>query len=266
MVTFKNVSKKELDVLLAYGFSYTGTKTEYEAARLQGPCTLILYKSGKLLLQGTENEVKRVKNVLVKMRVGEEILSGEFKEESGIVIGSDESLKGDTFGGLVVAAVKADDKIREKLWKLGVEESKQLTDKQVAKLAARIKDTAPYSVRNLYPEEYNSYELTPLLNRLHREVKEELGFGTHIVDKYPGCMVGDVAVEKADSSYIEVAAASVIARDEALKQLKHLSEKAGFELPKGSSNVAHALEELKKRGLQFSKFVKTNFSNVRPYL
>jgi len=266
MVTFKSVSKKELDVFLAYGFSFTPVKTEYEIARMAGPCKLILYKSGKLLIQGTENEIKRMKNVLNKMRIGEEIVSADFKEESGIVIGSDESLKGDTFGGIVVAAVKADDQIREKLRKIGVEESKQLTDKKIFKIAKEIKKIAPYSIRNIYPEEFNKFELTPLLNRLHKEVKEELGAGTHIVDKYPGCMVGDIAVEKADSSYIEVAAASVIAREEALNQLEILSQKAGFTLPKGSSHVLQALEELKKRNLPFNKFVKMNFGNVRPYL
>ncbi|MBW3011652.1 hypothetical protein KY311_00560, partial [Candidatus Woesearchaeota archaeon] len=118
MVTFRKVNKKELDILLGYGFSYSAPKTEYEITRMNGPCMLILYKSGKLLLQGKVNEIKRIKNVLNKLRIGEEILKAEFKEETGIVVGSDESLKGDTFGGLVVAAVRADDKIREMLRKI----------------------------------------------------------------------------------------------------------------------------------------------------
>jgi ribonuclease HIII len=266
MVTFENIKKKDLDILLGYGFSEEKPKSEYELARYAGPCTLVLYKSGKLIIQGSENESIRLKKVLEKLGVGKEIAKTEFKEESGIVIGSDETLKGDTFGGLIVAAVKADDSQREILRKLNVDDSKKIDDKHIPRLAQRIKESVSYSIKNIVPEEYNKAEVTPLLNQLHKGVKEDLGQGTHIVDKYPGCMVGDIIVERAESKYLEVAAASIIARDEALKQLKELSEQAGFEVPKGSTHVIEGLRELKKRGLDFDKFVKTGFRNVRDFL
>jgi len=266
MVTFENIKKKDLDILLGYGFAEENPKTEYELVRFTGPCTLVLYRSGKLILQGKENEVTRIRKVLSKLGIGQEVLKSEFKEEIGIVIGSDETLKGDTFGGLIVAGVKADDKTREKLNKLKIEDSKNISDNEIPKIAEKIKSMVSYSIKNVYPDEYNKSELTPLLNQLHRGVKQDLGQGLHIVDKYPGCRVGDLIVERADSKYLEVAAASIIARDEALKQLKELSEQAGFELPKGSTHVKEGLEELKKRGLEFEKFVKLHFKNVREFL
>ncbi|MBW2995462.1 hypothetical protein KY312_03840, partial [Candidatus Woesearchaeota archaeon] len=259
MVTFEKVKKKNLSILLGYGFAEQKTKSKYELARYGGPCILILYNSGKLVLQGNENEISRIKNVLKKLGIGQELQKDEFKEETGVVIGSDETLKGDTFGGLIVAGVKADDKIRKKLRKLNIRESKSMDDSKIPELAKKIKKIVSYSIKNIYPEEYNKCQLTSLLNQLHRGVKKDLGSGLHIVDKYPGCMVGDLIVERADSKYIEVAAASVIAREEALKQLKDLSSKAGFELPKGSTHVGGALKEFKKRGLEFKKFTKLHF-------
>ena len=87
-----------------------------------------------------------------------------------------------------------------------------------------------------------------------------------MVDKYPGCAVGDVAEEKAESKYVEVAAASVLARAAALKQLDYLSLQAGFTLPKGSTHVKLALHELQERKLEFRKFVKVHFANVKEFL
>jgi ribonuclease HIII len=87
-----------------------------------------------------------------------------------------------------------------------------------------------------------------------------------VVDKFPGCQVGEVQEEKAESKYLEVAAASILARDAALRQLNALSAQAGFHLPKGSTHVQLALVELKHRKLNFTQFVKINFWNVKDFL
>ncbi len=185
-----------------------------------------------------------------------------------IIIGSDESLKGDTFGGLVAAGVKADDKLREELDKLGVRDSKKIADRKILLMAKRIKGMAEYKVRAVFPEEYNKSELTltPWLNKLHQECYDHLKPGKHVVDKYPGCDVGEVVEEKAEDKYVEVAAASILARAAALEQMDKLSVKAGFELLRGSTHVKSALLELKKRGLDFKEFVKMDFKNVKEFL
>lgn len=183
------------------------------------------------------------------------------------MIGSDEALKGDTFGGLVVAAVKADDKIREQLKELGVADSKTLSDKEVLYLADKIKKIAPCEIKSLLPEEYNTHgKITLMLNQLHQEAAEFLKPGVHVVDKYPGCTVGRIREEKAESKYLEVAAASILARASALQQLDYLSSLAGFAIPKGSTHVQLALLELKHRKFDFWKFVKIDFNNVKEFL
>ncbi len=186
-------------------------------------------------------------------------------QQKDIVIGSDEVLKGDTFGGIVVAAVKANAEQRQALKNLGVRDSKTLSDRQIQLLAPKIEKNFPCIVKNIYPEEYNEFKgsVTDLLNRLHKECYNYLKPGKHIVDKFPGCAVGDIIETQAESKYPEVAAASIIARAHALHQLYDLSKKAGFKVPKGSSHVQEGLKELKKRNLPPTDFVKLNFKNVQ---
>lgn len=269
MVVFENVTKNELLPLLKKGFVKEEVKTVYEELRLmKGGVILVLYTSGKLLLQGKKEQLEDVKKQLQKLKIGTEITSDSFRKESGWLIGSDETLKGDTFGGLVVAAVKANDSIREELISIGVADSKTLRDTEIILIAEKIRNIASCEVRSILPYEYNHAHktITELLNYFHHEAAAYLLPGKHVVDKYPGCAVGDVMVEKAESKYVEVAAASIIARAAALKQIDYLSVQAGFRLPLGSTHVQLALHELQDRKLDFTHFVKIDFKNVKEFL
>lgn len=271
MVVFTNVTKEKMRKIKKYlqDYSEEEPKTIYEEVRLKkGKITLVLYNSGKLLLQGTSQDIEKLADELQKLKIGRREKPENFAEESGWIIGSDECLKGDTFGGIIVAAVKADSKIRKQLLELGVADSKKLSDHEVVRLAEHIKKIAPCEIKTLSPEEYNQHpgKMTLLLNHLHHQCGTFLKPGKHIVDKYPGCTVGEVQEEQAESKYVEVAAASILARDAALKQLNALSSQAGFRLPKGSSHVQIGLIELKQRKLDFSKFVKMDFWNVKEFI
>ena len=277
MVVFTDIKKEDLEKLLKLkSYLSEEVKTIYEQLRMkrifpQGEVTLILYTSGKLLLQGRSDLVKEVAEQLGKKHFGVEERSKRFRKEKGWFIGSDESLKGDSFGGMVVAAVKADEGLREKLMELGVDDSKKLADKEILLMSEKIKRLVPCEIKSILPHQYNQEikrvgSVTELLNYLHRQCAEGLQGGKHIVDKYPGCTVGDIMEEKADSKYVEVAAASVLARAAGLDQLEKLSLQAGFRLPKGSSHVKLALYEMREKGLDFDKFTKTSFSNAKEYL
>ncbi|HIH12968.1 TPA: hypothetical protein HA242_04550 [Candidatus Woesearchaeota archaeon] len=269
MVVFEQVDKEKIQLLVKDGFVKEEAKTIYEAARFRkGEVAVICYTSGTALLQGNKEAVEQAAQRLQKMNFGTLVHSGKFRQENGLVIGSDESLKGDTFGGLVVAAVKADKDIREQLMELGVADSKTLSDQQMVSMAEKIKKIASCEVRSMLPEEYNKHHgtVTDRLNQLHAQCAQYLLPGKHIVDKYPGCAVGEVQEEKAESKYVEVAAASILARVGALQQMDYLSMLAGFTLPKGSTHVKEALLELKKRELEFIRFVKVDFKNVKEFL
>jgi len=185
-------------------------------------------------------------------------------------IGSDESLKGDTFGGIVVAAVKANDEERELLEGIGVKDSKKITDIKIVILARKIREIARVYFVNMYPEQYNKeinkLGLVDVMNKLHIRCINALKTEGEevVVDLFPGCKIPDAICEtKAEDTYIEVAAASIIAREEALKQMRELSVDAGFKLPLGSSHVMEALIRLRDKKIDFTKFAKTSFRNVR---
>lgn len=268
MAVLNNVDTKKIDSLLEQGFRENEIKTAYELRRLSGPATVILYKSGKLLIQGKETEVERTVFFLTGKKAAKKILPN--KDGSKIVrIGSDESLKGDTFGGIVVASAKMGAKEREELARIGVQDSKKILNGKIHELAEKIKKVLGkknYAIAELFPEEYNKIKsVTVMLNALHsRATSNLLPADEIVVDQYPGCRVkGAVLETKAESKYIEVAAASILARSVALKQIDELSKKAGYKLPLGSTHVKGALMEMKKRGLAHEKFVKIGFRNVQ---
>ncbi len=267
MAVFENVTKEDIPKLVKRGFLKEQAKTIYETARFtKEGVTAVLYSSGKLLLQGkdTGKAVQEIK----RAGIGRELEHQRFKKETGWIIGSDEALKGDTFGGLVVAAVKADDGIRARLMEIGVADSKKLSDKEILQMAGGIRKIAPCEVKSILPEDYNKHDgnLTALLDKLHHQCADFLKPGKHVIDEYPGCGVGDVITPKAESKYVEVAAASILARDAALKQLDFLSMEAGFTVPKGSTHVKEALQEMKIKGLSPVRFIKIRFANVKEFV
>ena len=116
---------------------------------------------------------------------------------------------------------------------------------------------------------------TTLLNDLHRQVISKLQNQTpqsatktiiSIVDKFPGCSVGDYIITHAETHSVAVAAASIIARKKGLDQIKELSAKVGFSLPLGSTHVEGALQRLIKQGSPVGEFCKLHFSNVKKAL
>ena len=269
MTTYTHVKKTDLKKLQDYGFWLEEGKTKYEIMRARSrKAVLVLFTTNKLLVQGPEEAVKETEQILYKLKIGKKVKQIKFVKEKGIVIGSDEALKGDSFGGIVVAAVKADDSQRHDLMFAGVMDSKKLKDSEISIIAERIKKIAKYKIISVLPLEYNRYEnVTDLLNKLHFEAINSLKPADLIVvDKYPGCNVHANKTIKAEQKYVEVAAASILARDAAVKQLKKLSQVLGFEVPKGSTHVSAALEKAVKSGIDLRKVAKIRFRNVKKFL
>ena len=219
-----------------------------------------LYTSGKFVIQGPDP-----RGFLARWTAldGEPVLSKSKKKSSSggaaadapldlepPVTGSDEAGKGDYFGPLVVAAVRADADGIARLEALGVRDSKTLTDARALRLGAALAEEFEHSVRRVDPNEYNRvYPTFPALNQylaeLHGEVLGELAReGENVlVDQFErrGLVRAAVAefgvrlteVPRAERHAV-VAAASIIARREFLLGLKELSEDFGVALHKGA--------------------------------
>ena len=192
--------------------------------------------------------------------------------ESGIEtagwIGIDESGKGDYFGPLVVAGVYLSPQLAQEVLRLGVRDSKKLSDRRAREIAQMLSSKVSSSVVAIGPSRYNElYEKMKNLNRIlawgHARVLENLlqrvdcpralsdQFGDERFILQALLKKGrNIRLEqrpKAESDPA-VAAASILARAEFLNRLDQLSRKTGLPLPKGASkSVEEAGRKLVQR-------------------
>lgn len=206
-------------------------------------------------------------------------------------IGTDESGKGDYFGPLVIAGVWVDESLQISLVRLGVRDSKEISDSQCQKLAAAIREMCPgkYQVVEISPERYNQLQaqlvrekknlnhllawgharaIESLLNRHHcdQAIADQFGDEKYIASKLMerGKSLKLLQTPKAER-FIAVAAASVLARDHFLSRLAELSKEAGVTIPKGASPAAveAAKQIVKARGIEsLNRFVKLHFKTT----
>jgi ribonuclease HIII len=171
------------------------------------------------------------------------------------LIGIDESGKGDYFGALVVAAVHVDQKKSLQLKEWGVMDSKKLSDDTMAELAVKIKQLCHHSIISMGNTSYNEvYEQFKNLNHIlawgHARVLE--GALKHVKCPYAlsdqfgkkdlvenalkskGIKVTLFQRHKAEDN-IAVAAASILARDGFVHNIKKMEDSYKVEFPKGCS-------------------------------
>jgi ribonuclease HIII len=262
--------------------------------------TVAAYKSGKLTVQGkgTSDFVTFIlePEILKEASLGYENINKEtgkpkpFQAHAGI----DESGKGDFFGPLVISAVfVADEKINEKLLKLGVKDSKAIKNKlKIQNLASDIKKTVgdAFSIISIGPEAYNKmYSNIKNLNRLlawgHARALENLlektsDCNSALADKFGNeSLIKNALMErgkkielrqqtKAESD-IAVAAASILARDAFVRKMDALGKDLGSTLPLGAGNNVFecAVKIIKDKGFeQLDSIAKMHFKTAEKAL
>jgi len=227
---------------------------------------LVAYKSGKLTIQGRET-FDFVTFTLEPEVTGRVELSyakapsNEKTEEDFLPFphaGMDESGKGDFFGPLVVSAVFVDDKMNKILIKSGVKDSKIIkNEKKITLIANDIRRIVKgkFSIVQIGPQTYNRlYAKIGNLNKLlawgHARVLENLlektpECNSALADKFGNSsLIENALMEKGrkiklhqrirGESDTAVAAASILARDEFLRQMKKLGDEFNTLLPKGA--------------------------------
>jgi ribonuclease HIII len=181
-------------------------------------------------------------------------------------IGTDESGKGDYFGPMVAAGVLIDKDIQMKLEKIGVKDSKLLSDKRCRELASQIRDICGTGCDEIEipPETYNRlYEefrsegqnlnhmlawgharaIETLLERqkCSHAVADQFGDEKYIQSRLmqKGRNITLKQLTKGER-YTAVAAASILARDKFLSRIDSLSENYAIVIPKGASDAVVA--------------------------
>ena len=250
---------------------------EIRVTRGSGKINLLAYfgKNGnKMVIQG-DNESQLysdINNLLFdKMPVER---SDDFPEPVHY-IGTDESGKGDYFGPLVVAGVIVDKVSSLQLKKMGVKDSKLLTDNLMEKMAPEIKKIVndKFNIIIITPKTYNDLHskmknVNRILGWSHAKVIENLlikeDVKVAISDKFgneklivnalqeKGKKINLMQFTKAER-YTAVAAASILARNRFNQWFDEQSAKNNLKLPKGASGIVdNAVQEIKsKYGLEY---------------
>lgn len=217
------------------------------------------YTSGKLVVQGKQTE-DFVQNILEPEVTGNPLMGYEefhHPEWYEPHMGVDESGKGDLFGPLVSAAVVADGDMVRAWREAGIQDSKKITDNKILQLEKAIRKTDGVVVETTYcgMERYNALMARPkanlnlLLAWLHGKSvnaaldKRPVSWG--LVDQFSKKPLTQKYVRdrsefdlrmrtRAEDDPV-VAAASIVARAEYLRQMKKLEKLSGEVLLKGAS-------------------------------
>jgi ribonuclease HIII len=255
-------------VLDEWGVRITGHReidhaTQYYLERGPESVLLNVYSTGTVIAQGPRSGVKDLLEERIPAQKGvrrgssgpRPVLDGTPR------VGIDEAGKGDYFGPLVVAGVRITGmEAAEELQRSGVRDSKTLGITAVRAMVDRILEAVgSQNVRvvALSPREYEARRsaagnVNRLLDEADAGIIGELRDGVElvVVDQYatsarerlqpfvPEGVRLEVRHRAEDDA--AVAAASILARARQLEEMDRLSERVGFPLPRGSTEVIEA--------------------------
>ena len=276
-------SEKEIQAFLEhYQTSLAPSKNPYVRYFLKLPqATVSIYTSGKFLLQG-EGAEKYARFF------GYQVVE-ENRGQNLPLIGTDEIGNGSYFGGLAVVASFVTPDQHDFLRKLGVGDSKTLTDQKIRQIAPILKEKIQHQALLLSPSKYNEvigdrYNAVSVKVALHNQAIYLLlqkGFQPEkiVIDAFTSAKNYDKYLsqeanrfsnpisleEKAEGKYLAVAVSSIIARDLFLENLENLGRELGYQLPSGAGTASDkvASQILQAYGMQGLNFcAKLHFKNT----
>lgn len=189
------------------------------------------------------------------------------------VIGADEVGVGDYFGGIVTCAVFLDETLTKKITYLDIKDSKKLSNQKVIEIAKQLIKLVPYNAKIISPKQYNflydkynnahiiktyahNYAISQLKTRLNLndaivildEYASKENYNKYLAilnEKNPVKI--DIFEEKAETKYLCVAAASIVARYYFLIQIATLSKTYHINIPLGynKQKIEVALNKLR---------------------
>ena len=276
-------SEKEIQAFLEhYQSSLAPSKNPYIRYFLRLPqATVSIYTSGKVLLQGEGAEKYAC---FFGYQVVEENRGQNFP-----LIGTDEVGNGSYFGGLAVVASFVTPDQHAFLRKLGVGDSKTLTDQKIRQIAPILKEKIQHQALLLSPSKYNEvigdrYNAVSVKVALHNQaiyllLQKGIQPEKIVIDAFTSAKNYDKYLaqeanrfsnpisleEKAEGKYLAVAVSSIIARDLFLENLENLGRELGYQLPSGAGTASDkvASQILQAYGMQGLNFcAKLHFKNT----
>lgn len=268
-------------------------KIPYAIFQAQEEDTVItLYESGKAMFQGTSADVDAamwgtvLDNTKEKQ---EEQKKKDLKYHNCSSVGSDEVGTGDYFGPIVVTAAYVKKEDVERLEKLGVGDSKKITDEKIKKITPELIKIVKYRSMILTNKEYNEkYTKDINMNKikaiLHNKVlyqlmtEEKPNVDYIVVDEFarekryyeylegiPNIQRNITFMTKAEDKNLAVASASIISRYIFLKEFDKLCDSIHIPIPKGAGKDVDEIGEevVEKYGEdKLKEIAKFNFKNT----
>ena len=276
-------SEKEIQAFLEhYQSSLAPSKNPYIRYFLRLPqATVSIYTSGKVLIQGegAEKYASFFGYQVVEQTSGQNLP----------LIGTDEVGNGSYFGGLAVVASFVTPDQHDFLRKLGVGDSKTLTDQKIRQIAPILKEKIQHQALLLSPSKYNEvigdrYNAVSVKVALHNQaiyllLQKGIQPEKIVIDAFTSAKNYDKYLaqeanrfsnpisleEKAEGKYLAVAVSSIIARDLFLENLENLGRELGYQLPSGAGTASDkvASQILQAYGMQGLNFcAKLHFKNT----
>ena len=276
-------SEKEIQAFVQkYEQALTPSKNPYIRYFFKLPqASVSIYTSGKVLLQG---EVAERYASFFGYQVSP-VASGQ----NFPMIGTDEVGNGSYFGGLAVVASFVTPDQHDFLRKLGVGDSKTLTDQKIRQLAPLLKEKVQHQALLLSPSKYNEviserYNAVSVKVALHNQaifllLQKGVQPEKIVIDAFTSAQNYEKYLkneanhfsnpvsleEKAEGKYLAVAVSSIIARDLFLENLENLGRELGYQLPSGAGTASDrvASQILQDYGMQGLNFcAKLHFKNT----
>lgn len=276
-------NEKEIQAFLEhYQTSLAPSKNPYVRYFLKLPqATVSIYTSGKVLLQG-EGAEKYARFF------GYQVVE-ENRGQNLPLIGTDEVGNGSYFGGLAVVASFVTPDQHDFLRKLGVGDSKTLTDQKIRQIAPILKEKIQHQALLLSPSKYNEvigdrYNAVSVKVALHNQaiyllLQKGVQPEKIVIDAFTSAKNYDKYLaqeanrfsnpisleEKSEGKYLAVAVSSIIARDLFLENLENLGRELGYQLPSGAGTTSDkvASQILQAYGMQGLNFcAKLHFKNT----
>lgn len=258
------------------------------AAKVKG-VTVLVYTSGKVVFQGANAETIAEQ---FGYQSASQSTSDTVSGQNVPLIGSDEVGNGSYFGGLAVVAsfVTPDD--HALLKKLGVDDSKNLTDSKIRQIAPVLENNIKHKALLLSPQKYNQvvgkgkmHNAVSVKVALHNQaiyllLQDGVKPEKIVIDaftsrqnyqKYLKNEANQFAnpltfEEKAEGKYLAVAVSSIIARNLFLENLDKLSQEVQYKLPSGAGSqsdkvASQILAAYGMSGLDYT--AKLHFANTQ---
>lgn len=269
---------KKTDLKNPYLFAF------YKAKNL----SISIFKNNKLLLQGDKKAIDLfLKFAITNKKIP--IIKPTSTKQIDATIGMDEVGTGDYFGPIITCSCYLKNKNIQQMKLLGVNDSKKLSDISIINIFNKIKKYCLYAVNVTSPKQYNQ-----LINKFHNAnivkaishnsslsnlLKQIKNNDYHIIlDKFVEPLKYyeyldiarqkkikiDIMTTKAETKYLSVACASIIARYTFIKQMLSLSKKINLVLPKGSAKISEIVKigKLIKKNKNLDNFAKLNFTSI----